>query len=704
MVQIVPSPPRLHRVATAAVEACWLAAVFLVPLAVNPWGFNYGLPKVAVFRGLTLLMLAAHLLALAWSPTLPDPRRRLRHPLVLPILLVAGAALLSTVTSLSPRISFVGSYHRQQGAYLAICFVLWALLVATHLRTPAQRCRLTMAIALGGSIVALTPFIEALRWRENPFTWRPGGSLGNPIFLGAYLIMTIPFTLAQGISSFGTPRRWRGWRALTSLALVLQVFALLVTQSRGPWVGMVVGVALFVALVLWPTRRRLVLGGLAVGVFLVGGLLAGLNLDVVPVERLSGLPYVGRVAGAIDTTKGTTRVRVVLWEMAGSVVTAWPEVGLKPDRLHVLRPVVGYGLDTASAVYTAAYPPELAHIEDPGAFWDRAHNEVLDVLTMRGWLGLAAWAVLGIACARRGLALWRTAAGPVERAWAAAPLAALAAHIVEVQFAFSITATTMMGWLCVAWLAAPSPSLSGASPMHARRAEVGQGLRWRIYAVVGALLLALPVVWLEGGALGADALVARARALDRAGQWKESVELYDRALAVAPQQAMYHQFRAEAFYNLAHALPDDEIDLKAGLLKAASDGLARARQLEPLDVELYSNSGILHAYWSEIADDVGHLEMAVAFYHQAFRLAPTLARLRVDLGHVYHSHSRYEDALAQYDAALEIDPQFADAYYGAALAWESLGRSDLARQALQDALELAPDCEACRDALQALEE
>jgi tetratricopeptide (TPR) repeat protein len=704
MVQLAPPSSRLHRVATATVEVCWLATLVLVPLAVNPWGFNYGLPKVAVFRGLTLLMLAAHLLALAWSPTLPDPRHWLRQSLILPILPVAGAVLLSTVTSLSPHISLAGSYYRQQGTYLVLCFVLWTLLVATCLRTPAQQRRLTTTITLAGSIVAFTPFIEALRWQENPLTWRPGGSLGNPIFLGAYLITTIPFTLAQVVSSFCTPNRWRGWRALTSLALALQVFALLVTQSRGPWAGMVVGLALFVALVLWPAHRRVVLGGLAVGAFLVGGLLAGLKLDVVPVERLSGLPYVGRVAGAIDTTRGTARVRVVLWEMARSVVTAWPEVGLEPDRLHILRPVVGYGPDTASAIYTAAYPPELAHIEDPGAFWDRAHNEVLDVLTMRGWLGLAAWAVLGIACARRGLALWRTATGPAERAWAAAPLATLAAHVVEVQFAFSITATTMMGWLCVAWLAAPSPSLSGESAAHAGRADVARGLRWRVYVAVGALLLALLAMWLEGGALLADVLVARARALDRASQWEESVELYNRALAVTPQQAMYHQFRAEAFYNLARVLPDGETALKAKLLGYADNGLARARQLEPLDVELYSNSGILHAYWSEVTDSAGHLEVAVAFYQQAFRLAPTLARLRVDLGHIYHSHGRYEDALAQYDDALGIDPQSADAYYGAGLAWQALGRRDLAQQALQDALELAPDCEACRDALQTLKE
>jgi tetratricopeptide (TPR) repeat protein len=366
---------------------------------------------------------------------------------------------------------------------------------------------------------------------------------------------------------------------------------------------------------------------------------------------------------------------------------------------------VGYGPDTGSAVYTAAYPPELAHIENPGAFWDRAHNEVLDVLAMRGGMGLVAWVVLGVACARRGLALWQRASSPGERAWVAAPLAALAAHVVELQFAFSITATMMMGWLCVAWLAALC-GLDGSDEASdtGLADDSSEGVRWQALAPLGALLALFLAVRLEGGAFWADTLVARARALDRADHWKESIETYDQALNIIPWQAAYHQFRAEAFYNLARALPEGEVDMKVDLFEAADRGLDRARALEPLDVELYSNSGILHALWSEMIGDPARLEMAVSLYEQAFRLAPTMVRLRIDLGHIYHSHGRYEDALAQYQAAIAIDPQSADAYYSTGLAWQALGRDDLAREAFLQALDVSPECEACVEALEALGE
>lgn len=696
--------PRSFSLIAVSLEALWLTAVLLVPLAVNPWGLAYELPKAALLRALTLLMLAAHFVALAWSPTSPDLRRWLRAPLVRPILLVASILALSTLTSISPLVSLWGSYQRQQGAYLMLCFILWALLVANHLRTPAQRQRLLAAIAIAGSLVALTPFLESFYWHENPFTWRPGGTLGNPIFLGAYLIMTIPFALA-GLTQHGsritnhesrnTPHALR--IAAWSIALILQLAALLITQSRGPWIGALVGLALFGALVLWPTHRRLTLAGLTVLALLSGGLLAGLNFGLTPSSRLAQLPYLGRIVELQNPAEGTARVRLVLWQAALRVVTAWPEMGLQRDLLHELRPLLGYGPDTAFIVYTANYPPELAHIEDPDAIWDRAHNETLDLLTMQGWLGLAARVVLGVACARRGLRLWRAAPDAAGRAWAAAPLAALAAHAVEVQFAFTLTATGLMAWLCVAWLAS---DIGGHDDIPASVAAP-TGLRWRMYAAVGALLLTLAAVRLEGGLLWADTLVAPT--VKRQSSLKKGVALYDRALALIPWQATYYEFRAQALYYLAQAQPEEQAALKADLLAAADRSLAHARRLEPLELEYYSNAGILHAYWSE-AVDPAHLKTAVAFYEQAFRLAPTRAELHTDLGHIYHNHGLYEEALAQYQTALEIDPRFAEAHYAAGLAWQALGKRDLARQAFRATLALAPECSPCRQALEELGE
>ena len=96
------------------------------------------------------------------------------------------------------------------------------------------------------------------------------------------------------------------------------------------------------------------------------------------------------------------------------------------------------------------------------------------------------------------------------------------------------------------------------------------------------------------------------------------------------------------------------------------------------------------------------LPLAETYYQRAFALAPTDAALRDDLGHVYHNHARYSEALDQYAAALKIDPKFSVAYFDSGLADEALGQRVEARQAFQAALQLAPTCEECRTQLQAL--
>jgi len=281
-------------------------------------------------------------------------------------------------------------------------------------------------------------------------------------------------------------------------------------------------------------------------------------------------------------------------------------------------------------------------------------------------------------------------------------MAALAAHVVEAQFAFTLTSAGMMAWLCIGLLqgAGGRKQESGeAHNTHGAVRNTHHSLPITQYVAAAALILA--ALRVEGGLIWADSLASRAHALDQAGDWQQSIALYDQALALIPWQAAYHQFRSQAFYNLARALPEDQTAIRVHLLEAAERGLARARRLLPLELEFYANSGVLHAYWAEIDPD--HLPLAAAFYQRAFALAPTKADLRDDLGHVYYNHGRYTEALAQYTAALEIDPQFAAAHFDSGLAYLALGQREQARQAFQAALQLMPACTECRKQLSALE-
>lgn len=199
------------------IEAGWLLAVVLIPSFFDVRTAHVFEPdKGAMLRSLALAMAAVCLIkiierAICWLggrlglvslPFQPDHRSRRAkgnsHLIVLCVLF-AAVYLVSTVISVHPRISFMGSYQRGQGAYLTFCLIVISLLVATHLRTRDQFGRLLTAVALGSLPVTIYAVVQHAG--VDPLPWGVAepvvvSTLGNSNFLAAYLIMAIPLTLA----------------------------------------------------------------------------------------------------------------------------------------------------------------------------------------------------------------------------------------------------------------------------------------------------------------------------------------------------------------------------------------------------------------------------------------------------------------------------------------------------------------------------
>lgn len=123
-----------------------------------------------------------------------------RWPTLLPMLLLTTTTLLTTATSLLPAISWNGSYARGQGALTTLAYLTIALLVLDAVRQAAQARRRGAAIALCGLVPAAYGWVQhfgrdPLPWQQADLAQRVPGTLGNPIFLGALLVMTLPLAL-----------------------------------------------------------------------------------------------------------------------------------------------------------------------------------------------------------------------------------------------------------------------------------------------------------------------------------------------------------------------------------------------------------------------------------------------------------------------------------------------------------------------------
>jgi Flp pilus assembly protein TadD len=87
----------------------------------------------------------------------------------------------------------------------------------------------------------------------------------------------------------------------------------------------------------------------------------------------------------------------------------------------------------------------------------------------------------------------------------------------------------------------------------------------------------------------------------------------------------------------------------------------------------------------------GDLEQAASLLKQAIELAPDSSLAHTRLGGVQLLRQSYRPAIENFQQAIMLDADNADAFIGLSVAYLHLGRYSLAREALKQASRLSPD-------------
>ena len=435
-----------ERAIEALLEACWLAALAAMPVFFNVYSARIFEPdKVAVLRLLAVVAAAAWLVKIlaggrAWVPafslaaaTASTPATPRTRPLalLLPAAAVAASAVLSTALSVSPWRSFFGSFVRQQGLLTTASTLLLAAAVLAHLRRHEQWRRARFAVIASSLPAAGYALLQSLGRDPIGFPHdeaRVSSTLGNPIFLGAYLTMALLVTLDALADAVPRARRRgagpreapadRAAAIALAAAAAAQGVGFALTQSRGPLAGLTAGAllaALLAALAVprprtaGPApRRRAPLVLLAGATLALAAAVLAWHAAAPPLREM---PLLGRFVSAFDPADGTRRVRLLIWKGAVELAAAAPPLRTPAgaeDPLHAVRRIVGYGPECFDLAFNRVYPAALGRVESRSAVPDRAHNEPFDLLVTQGALGVVAWlwllaAVLGAVLDRLGL-------------------------------------------------------------------------------------------------------------------------------------------------------------------------------------------------------------------------------------------------------------------------------------------------------------
>jgi tetratricopeptide (TPR) repeat protein len=121
-------------------------------------------------------------------------------------------------------------------------------------------------------------------------------------------------------------------------------------------------------------------------------------------------------------------------------------------------------------------------------------------------------------------------------------------------------------------------------------------------------------------------------------------------------------------------------------------GLALAALLVGCNLDLYHDDlSVLHNNLGNINIRLGRYDDAVAEYRAALEIAPANVPARANLAAAYFNRKDYVGAIAEYRRVLEFNRDFADAYYHLGLAYYYRGDRGAALPLFEKALALKPD-------------
>jgi O-antigen ligase/Flp pilus assembly protein TadD len=362
-----------------------IALLVLIPIAFSSLVyFKYSLPKfVVLLVGSSFLVLFLTIKASRSASRAGERSSLFRSPLVWTVCLYFFVVAASTAFGVSPLASLFGSHFNYMGLLTRVCFLVVLIALIVGIGASEKRLKATFWAMTGtGGLVAT--YAVAQSFGVEPFVPRslytfasPDGpvvrveaTLGHSDYLGHFLLYTTPLGAGLAIGAHGLSR------LIAGLSAVLSIVAIVFSGTRGAWLGIIIGMAVFVALEL----KRGVLGlKLSKHRVLFTAALVSTLLLISIVILSPAFRSVTHRARALITEGTSSSGRALLWR----------------DSLRMLpsMPLVGSGPEGFRKAFLAFKSRELSRL-NPRANNESSHNAYLDAAVSYGLAGAALYGAI----------------------------------------------------------------------------------------------------------------------------------------------------------------------------------------------------------------------------------------------------------------------------------------------------------------------
>lgn len=628
-----------------------------------------------------------------------------RTPFDIPLLIILFGAVVSTFLSPSQNVAIFGNTARVHGGLMSIVvYILFYFLLVSHLKKASTILQLLYALISGSALLSVLAILSYFGIKWLPFTWTSGLNFtpaGSIFSLLAVLIMLLPFVIIQIVKTKNILVQ-----GIYTAALALFLITIALTATLTTYIA---ALAILV-LTLISLRKHINLQKNL-------PLLAAPLFIALAVFALSQIPPVGANKNPLYTLYQSYQREIQLpFEISWKVsVSAFRD-----------SPIIGTGPATNLFNFTTYKPASM----NASQFWnlrfDTPFNEYLGFLGTLGgvgFLGLVALTIVYLSLSFQ-IILSKTISDELDILNKGAALAGLAFFIL-LLFHFSSLVLWVIGLIILACFTTLNKNLVQNSTL---KTESLSPSSFKLNLDALPMIIMLVVIVLIGSGFvfvgqfaladyhhrkALDAVVANQALL----AYNELIE----AEKINPRIDLYRSDLAQTNFALANAIaaskgptessPSGSLTDadKTNIQQFLSQAIAEGRNAVALSPRNVINWEILAAIYKQIS---GVAQNATTFaldsYGRAIALDPANPMLRLEVGGIYLTAKNYDLAVRFFTDAINLKPDYNNAYYNLAVALRDKGDLKSAQNAAERLMSLltpdSKDYKTAADLLTAIKE
>ena len=647
---------------------------------------SFIIPKRALIQFLIFEMFLLWLMKM----TLQREYKIVKSPLYVPLFLFLGIEILSVLWAENRYLSLHLIWQN-------VAFGLFVVVVINTIRDEKLFRRIVIASVCTAAVVAIIGFFPYFKidilsiYKGIEYKWvkiAMISTIGHYNFLAAFLNISIPSSLMM-VFLYKNQKK----RLLFGIISFLLIFTLLLTKSRGAWLGFIAALAVLFVGFLYRRKRKerikvsRILSPLFISVILC-------TLLVAVGIYISSEIYVGHGAYTLKdwiqyfTTSTTERAVSSFYINTGSALhrrIIWIPT------LHMIRDniFIGVGKNNFQIMYPYYTPDQyketLKFLTHRGT---KAHNEYLQVIAETGILGLLtflAFLFVLVRTAVRSLKQYKSEGGSryFLRLGILAGICATLVHSL-VSHPLRLPSSALYFWLFAGLMVAlyrPERENEKTSrQFHGFSTKNGR-VKWIICTVFVCIMILIPIpIWKS---IAADYYIKKGDKYFVNERYDEALAFYEKTLSFGCQDSeVYRNIGRIHLQKQRYAAAiqswqrDRELNphfpviykylgsayFLNGELPLSEQMLIKALQIYPGYTEARERLKELYQRWGLRLEEKGRIEEAKELYLRSLQTFDDEEQFHLRLGYLYYKTGQAKEAVREFEFVIRTEPGCAEAY------------------------------------------